>query len=127
MKRWFHWAATVALIASGFAASSARAQAPPGDLPTAEEATVLEDGFQLWLVELSSLPTSDGGDLGSILAEQSTVRTAASAFTTHWRAAAFAVSMPHRDGTWPVATSFPSFIGNWPATKTRLPERFAGT
>jgi hypothetical protein len=32
-----------------------------------------------------------------------------------------------RLGTWPVAKSFPSFIGNCPATNSRLPDRFTGT
>jgi subtilisin family serine protease len=67
-------AATLAALLAVAILGPARAQevSAPGDT-----AVMLEDGSQLWFVELSSRPTTDGGSLPGVLLEQATFRAAA--------------------------------------------------
>ena len=50
-----------------------------------EGAVVMEDGSELWFVEMQSLPTTDGGDLNTILAEQATFRAVAAQLGVRYR------------------------------------------
>src|SRR5688572_27136895 len=89
MKRLVHAAALAALLAP-WLASPAGAQTV--EVSSAEGAMTLEDGSQLWFVEMSGPPTAEDGDLSAILAEQATFRAGASgiryqelkAFKTLW-------------------------------------------
>lgn len=76
MKRLFRAVATIALLVP-FSAHPAWTQGEPNLTPE-QVAVTTDDGSQLWFAEMSSPPTSDGGDLATILAEQATFRGAAS-------------------------------------------------
>ena len=98
MKRVFRaFAVTAFLIAS--AAGFVHAQSV--DVSTTDDAIQTLDGKKLYFVELFTLPTADGGDLTTILAEQSTFRASAngsgiryserSSFHTLWNGLSIAV------------------------------------
>src|SRR5262245_50190492 len=73
MKRLLHLSAAVALMIAVFM-TPARAQTDPGP---GEVPVTLADGSELWFVEMAGPPLADGGDLASILAEQSAFRSSA--------------------------------------------------
>ncbi len=77
MKRFFVRAtAAVAFLATSVA-GFARADDPIDPGPGAEAAATLDDGSQLWFVEMPSPPVADGGDIATIEQEQNDFRGAA--------------------------------------------------
>jgi minor extracellular serine protease Vpr len=101
MKRWFNSATAVALLAVVLAAQAWTQEEPAPEVTPEQHAVTLEDGSELWFVEMAGLPTADGGDLNSILAEQSVFRASAAqqgirsqerkAFKTLWNGLSIAV------------------------------------
>lgn len=74
MKRLLRLAAAVGLLIAAVS-SPVRAQIETGP---AENPVTLDDGSELWFVEMAGLPQADGGDLATILAEQDAFRSSAS-------------------------------------------------
>jgi hypothetical protein len=71
-RLWFALAILAFLIASSPVPISAQ------ELPASSDAAVtLDDGSQLWFVELSNPPTSEDGGIDAILAEQAAFRISA--------------------------------------------------
>jgi len=83
MKRLFRATALVAfLIASIAGLAWSQEEPPPGssvELSDAEDGILTTDGRRLYFVQLNSPPTSDGGDLATILSEQAAFRGASNA------------------------------------------------
>ncbi|TMQ73318.1 MAG: peptidase S8 [Candidatus Eisenbacteria bacterium] len=75
MKRFVRALGLIAIIIAT-TAGVARSQ-DSVDLSQSDGAIATADGKQIWFVELLNPPTTDGGDLGTILTEQSTFRTSA--------------------------------------------------
>jgi subtilisin family serine protease len=81
MKRLFRALAVTAFLVAS-AAGFVHAQSV--DVSTADNAIQTADGKRLYFVELLTAPTSDGGDLATILAEQATFRAAAGQSGIHY-------------------------------------------
>ena len=82
MKRFFRAAGVVAFliaINAGLVWSQESV-----DISASDDAIQTADGKKLYFVELLNAPTSDGGDLTSILAEQATFRAAAGQSNIHY-------------------------------------------
>ena len=105
MKHVLRATAVVAFLIASMA-SFAWSQEEPSTGPSveaaaAEDAILTAEGRRLYFVELTSAPTADGGDLATLLAEQSTFRAAAGnsgvryterkAFHTLWNGLSIAV------------------------------------
>ena len=86
-----------------------------------EALTVLDSAIRVELVMTDVFMPGSVDGVGFAAAIRSTFpsttdRAAARALITHCRAADLACSGEHFEGTGPVARSFPSFVGSWPAT-----------